>query len=426
MLRIKPLPKIRLRRHSRGMTESENEGRAGKHSAAEAKQIKISTEPKPVAMRWLCEGREIFPSMLEAIAAAKISINLETYIYTNGRIGGQFLAALTTAAARGVKVQVLVDAIGSWLLPEDFFSPLVAKGGEVRRFNPIHPLRFGVRDHRKLLICDGAVIFIGGFNMADEYDGDGITCGWCDLGLQIHSHDLAGELGDSFAELFAISRFKQNSWQQLKAFRHRRKIKAGQTRELLLAQPGRGASPFQMALYRDLREARSVRITSPYFLPTHRLRRELTRAARRGARVQLVLAGKSDVLISQLAARSLYRRLLKAGIEIYEYQPQILHTKLVCIDEAVYVGSSNFDIRSLNLNYEFMLRLGQPSVVTEAGEIFERLVRQSNKIEPATWQKSQTLWQRWKNHWAHFLLTRIDPFVALQHSRTLKMFHFRK
>ena len=123
-----------------------------------------------------------------------------------------------------------------------------------------------------------------------------------------------------------------------------------------MSHPGRGASPFQTALYQDLAVAREVRIVSAYFLPTRRLRRDLLRVARRGGRVQLILAGKSDVLVSQLAARSLYRRLLKAGVEIYEYQPQILHAKLILSDGVIYVGSSNLDIRSLNLNYELMLR----------------------------------------------------------------------
>jgi cardiolipin synthase len=370
-------------------------------------------------MRWLCEGREIFPAMLEAIAESKKTVRLETYTYTDGKIGRQFLAALTAAAHRGVDVQVLVDAIGSWLLPSDFFHPLIAAGAEVRFFNPIHPLRFSVRDHRKLLVCDDFVSFIGGFNVADEYDGDGVTCGWCDLGLQIRGHVLGTRLAHSFGELFALSRFQQKSWLQFRAFRRRRKIRKGPTRELLLAQPGRGASPFQIALYRDLRRAKHVRIVSPYFLPTHRLRRELMRVARQGGRVQLILAGKSDVLVSQLAARSLYRRLLKAGVEIYEYQPQILHTKLVCIDDVVYVGSSNFDIRSLNLNYELMLRLDHQPVTSQAGEIFTRLLGQSRIIQLEQWQKSQTFWQRWKNRWAHFLLTRIDPLVALQQFRTL-------
>jgi len=371
-------------------------------------------------MQWLCGGCEMFPAMLKAIASAQTSIQLETYIFADDKVGQSFREALLAAANRGVKVQVLVDAIGSWLLPDDFFKLLIDSGGKVRRFNPIHPLRFGVRDHRKLLICDEAVVFIGGFNLAAEYDGDGITCGWYDLGLKIESPELAAGLGGSFDELFALSGFHQKSWRKFRAFRRRRKIKASAKQELLLAQPGRGASPFQAALYRDLRGAKTVQIVSPYFLPTHRLRRDLMRVARRGGRVQLVLAAKTDVLVSQLAARSLYRRLLKAGVEIYEYQPQILHAKLVCIDGVVYAGSSNLDIRSLNLNYELMLRLEQAPTVSQAHEIFDRLLEQSSQINLVAWQKSRSLWQRWKDRWAHFLLTRIDPLVALQQFRSLK------
>ena len=150
--------------------------------------------PKTSALRWLCTGQEIFPAMLKAMAAAQKSIRLETYIYADGKLGRQFLAALLAAAQRGVRVRVLVDAMGSWLLPNDFFDPLVAAGGEVRRFNPLHLWRFGVRDHRKLLVCDESTIFLGGFNVADEYDGDGVTRGWCDVGVRIENPTLAVEL----------------------------------------------------------------------------------------------------------------------------------------------------------------------------------------------------------------------------------------
>jgi cardiolipin synthase len=150
------------------------------------------------------------------------------------------------------------------------------------------------------------------------------------------------------------------------------------------------------------------------------LRRDLLRVARRGGRVQLILAGQSDILVSQLAGRSLYHRLLKAGVEIYEYQPQVLHAKLILSDGAVYAGSSNLDIRSLNLNYELMLRLEDEAVAVEARGIFERLLKHSQRIQPWQWRKSQTFWQRWENHWAYFLLTRIDPLVALRQFRTMK------
>ncbi|MGO9585420.1 MAG: phospholipase D-like domain-containing protein, partial [Limisphaerales bacterium] len=243
---------------------------------------------------------------------------------------------------------------------------------------------------------------------------------WCDVGVRIENPALAGELAASFDELFARSDFRRHPLLRLRAFKRKRKPLQKPAGELLLSHPGRGASPFQAALYQDLSKAREVRIVSAYFLPTRRLWRDLLRVARRGGCVQLILAGQSDILVSQLAGRSLYRRLMKAGVEIYEYQPQILHAKMILSDGVVYAGSSNLDIRSLNLNYELMLRLEDGAAAVAAREIFEHLLQHSRRIERRRWRKSQTFWQRWKNHWAHFLLTRIDPLVALRQFRTMK------
>jgi cardiolipin synthase len=378
--------------------------------------------PEQPALEWLRTGEKNFPAMLAAIAAAQKSIQLETYIYEDGRLGRQFLAALLSAAGRGVRVRVLVDAMGSWLLPGAFFQPLIAAGAEVRRFNPLRFWRFGVRDHRKLLICDENVIFLGGFNVADDYDGDGVKSGWCDLGLRLENPALAKQLIASFDELFKLADFHRRPLLRWRVFKRKRKRdqqkKSGC--ELLLSRPGRGASPFQSALYHDLATAQHVRIISAYFLPTRRLLRDLRRAARRGARVQLILAGKSDVLVSLLAARSLYHRLLKAGVEIYEYQPQILHAKLMLVDGATYAGSSNLDIRSLNLNYELMLRLEDKTVSAEAQEIFEETLNHSKRIELHQWRKLRTFWQRWRDYWARFILARIDPLVALRQFHAVK------
>ena len=378
------------------------------------------TAPPPPAPQWLCAGREIFPALLAALAAGRTSIQLETYFYADGRLGRQVLAALVAAAQRGVRVQVLVDAGGSWYLSDRFFDPLVAAGGEMRRFNPLHLWRFGVRDHRKLLICDAAVIFVGGFNVADEYDGDGLTHGWYDLGLRLEDPRLAHELAASFAELFALARFHRKPMLRLRPFRPKRPPEPPGAGRLLTTHPGRGASRFQTALAHDLATARDVRIISAYFLPTRRVRRDLVRVVRRGGRVQLLLAGRSDVPVSQMAARSLYLRLLRAGVEIYEYQPQILHAKLVLVDGITYAGSSNLDLRSLNLNYELMLRLSDPATAAGAAALFAQALQHSRKIERGPWKKSQTLWQRTRNHWAHFLLARIDPYVALRQFRNLR------
>src|SRR5207249_7744058 len=117
-----------------------------------------------------------------------------------------------------------------------------------------------------------------------------------------------------------------------------------------------------------------------------RIRRALTRVVRRGGRVQLVLAGKSDVLVSQLAGQSLYRRFLKAGVEIFEYQPQILHTKLIIIDDVVYLGSANLDQRSLNINYELMIRFQNAEVAARAREVFQNTLKHSQQITSESWR----------------------------------------
>ena len=370
-----------------------------------------------MALRWLRNGEEIFPAMLEAIRSARMSLRLETYIYTDGRIGREFLVELLAATRRGVRVRVLVDAFGSWLLPDDFFAPLTAAGAEVHFFNPLRLWRMAVRNHRKLLVIDDSVVIVGGFNISDEYDGDGVTRGWCDFGARIESGALAGELAASFDGLFALADFHRRPLLRLRAFKLKRPTRHKTAGELLLSFPGRGTSPFQAALRHDLARARETRLMTAYFLPTRRVRRSLMHAARKGRRVQLILAGHSDVLISQLAARSLYHRLLKAGVEIYEYQPQILHAKMIITDDIAYLGSSNLDIRSLNLNYELMLRFEDKTIAEGARNIFERTLKQSRRIEPESWLKSLTWWQRWQFQWAHFLLARIDPFVALRQFR---------
>ena len=375
--------------------------------------------PAP-APQWLRTGQEIFPAMLAAIHAARESVRLETYIYTDGKIGRKFREALTHAARRGVRVSVLVDALGCWLLPDTFFEPLIAAGGTVHRFNPLRLWRFGVRDHRKLLVCDGRIAFAGGFNLADEYDGDGVNHGWCDLGVRVENNILAGELAASFDELFALADFRRKPLLRLRAFKRRRKasvLPAGTSS--LSNLPGPDASPLRAALLHDLARAHDVRIITAYFLPTRKLRRALLRVARRGGRVQLILAGKSDVLVAQLAGRNLYRRLLSAGVEIYEYQPQILHAKLVVADQVAYAGSANFDVRSLKLNYEVMLRF-EAETAAAARNIFDDVLKHCRKIELPHWRASQSFWQRWQQHWAHFLLTRLDVFCALRQFQALE------
>ena len=219
--------------------------------------------------------------------------------------------------------------------------------------------------------------------------------------------------------MFARADFKHKRFIRLRkrAANHPESVHAG---ELLLSGPGRGRSPIKLALRKDLLQARSAQIIAAYFLPPLRLRRALMEVARRGGRVQLILPGKSDVPLIQLAAHSLYQRLLRAGVEIYEYQPQILHTKLVIAGDVAYAGSSNLDTRSLNINYELLVRLTDERVVAEAREIFAEHLSRSRQVHRMLWRKSRTFWNKLRERLAYLFFAKLDPYVAWRQLKAME------
>ena len=366
--------------------------------------------PPRSAFRWLRTGEEVLDAMRSAIEKARRTVRLEIYIFDDTAVGQAFRDALAAAAAQGVRVQVLLDAVGSFSLAEAFWEPLRAAGGEVRWFNPLTLERLSYRDHRKILVVDDALAFVGGCNIAAEYSGDGVTRGWRDLGLQTNGA-LAVELAASFDAMFERADFKHKRLQRLR--RSNAEGKAGdQNWQLLLSGPGRGHRILKRTLARDLVEADSIQIISGYFLPTWRIRRELRRVARRGGRVQLILSGKSDVALAQLASQHLYRGLMRAGVEIYEYQPQVLHAKLVIADDVVYAGSANLDTRSLSINYELLVRVANLKLAEEARAIFSSDLRHCLRIDPAAWPRSRNFVRKLLEYLACAILSRLDPSFA--------------
>ena len=378
---------------------------------------RMYAETADIPRTWMCSGKEVFPSMIAAMEAATRSISLEIYIYTGGTLGKRFLDVLVRAAKRGIVVRVMVDALGAMSLPTAFWKPLREAGGDVRQFNPLSLHRYGIRDHRKLLVCDSRVAYVGGFNIADQYDGDGISSGWYDLGLKLEG-PMARELEASFEELFAKADFRHKRFMRLRRSSARRAVFAANER-LLLSGPGRGSSPFKRTFTKDLAAGREVKIIMAYFLPTWRIRRELAGVVHRGGTVELILPGKTDVMVSQLAAQSLYRRILRGGINIFEYEPQILHAKLIIIDDIVYVGSANLDQRSLQINYELMIRFHDRLFADQARAVFAGVQRNCRQITRERWRGAQTLWRSIKQRWAYLLLVRIDPYIARRQWRDL-------
>lgn len=360
---------------------------------------------------WHGTGQDLLGAKLRAIEGAAVSVCFETFLFTESDVGHRFRSALAAAARRGVRVRLIVDAVGSFGLGRDYFDALVAAGGAMRWFNELRLASFSFRDHRKLLVVDDTLAFVGGCNIAPEYAGDGITVGWRDGGV-----GLRGPVAAVLAAEFDCQweRAIGHHWTfPHGGMRQRAPAGGGPEVEALFIKPGFGRNPLREALWQDLATAKDVAITAAYFLPPHRLRQRLAQAVARGARVRLLLAGKSDVRLMQLASRSLYRRLVQKGIELWEYQPQVLHAKTIVVDDIVFVGSSNLDPRSLRINFEVMLRIQHPELAAAVRQQFEADVAQrAIPITRDALQQARSWWERLKQRLAYWLLARLDPELA--------------
>ena len=367
--------------------------------------------------RWLGCGDAAFAAMTALIDGASQSVCLESYLVRAGEPATTLVAALTRARGRGVRVRVLYDAFGSEGLPETFFAALRAVGGEVGVFSPARRLRLAFRDHRKLLVCDAQRAIVGGLNIGPEYVGDGVRKGWRDLALQIEG-PIVLALAASFEAMYALAPMSAAALVEFRRQARALPTNAGAVR-LLTSGPGWPPGRLRRQLRVDLAQARDVRCMASYFLPPLRIRHALRRCAARGGQVLLLLAGKTDVPVARYAAEHLYGRMLAGGAQLFEYQPQIMHAKLFIMDDTVYIGSCNLDRRSLNINYELLLRLEWPELAALGRELFADALAHSTPVAEALWSANRSWWARLRARAAYWLLTRIDPLLARRPLRSL-------
>jgi cardiolipin synthase len=369
---------------------------------------------------WHSSGHALLEAKLAAIAQAKRTVRMETYIYTDEDIGRRFRAALIEAARRGVQVWLLVDAVGGMNLKKNYFADLCAlPNAAMKWFNAPSLGTWAFRDHRKLVAIDSEIAFVGGCNIAEDYHGDGVTHGWRDGGVRMDG-PVAAELEAEFEVQFKSADEKQ--WRVLKQKKQLTKKRGARNPSIqpLFIHPGFGQSPLRDAVRLDLRNAKDIAVTSAYFLPTRGFLRQFTDAVRRGARMRLMLGGKSDVRLMQLATQAMFSKLLRSGIEVYEYQPQILHAKLLVIDDVVYVGSSNLDPRSLRINFEIMIRVHDPELAARARQQFDDDVKLASMVTSETvWDAS--LWELIAQRVARWILGRLDPRVSENMLRRLQL-----
>jgi cardiolipin synthase len=300
-------------------------------------------------------GGDFFPALFQTFRNAMHSILLEFYMIKNDGIGNAFAEELLSAAGRGVKVSLIYDYIGCIDTPSSYFKRLETGGVRCLPFNKpafkrLHWL--DKRNHRKIAIIDGKTAYLGGLNVGDEYAGYGESPKrWRDFGMRLD--------GPAVGELLLLFR---RTWQKEcpaeATVQFEAEVPAADAGDadvmIVNGAPHHNRSIIRSAFRMAIAGAsESIRIVTPYFIPGPRVVRSLLRAAARGVKVQIVLPAISDVPFVKLASRAYLAPLLKAGVEIFEREGTILHSKVMLIDDSsVTIGSANLDYRSFHRNYE--------------------------------------------------------------------------
>ncbi len=347
-------------------------------------------------------------ALIELIDEAQQSLDLVFYIYEPDTSGKRVRDALANAAQRGVRVRLIVDGFGS-SANANFFQPLTEANGEFRTFSAKWSRRYLIRNHQKILIADGNAAMLGGFNIADDYFTPERGDGWSDLGLVIRGAALA-DLERWFDTLFQWVAERQAPWRSIRLAVRDWNPQGNQV-QVLIGGPTLGLSSWASSILSDLDNGNRLDMMMAYFSPAAGVIFKIAEIAKRGA-ASLVLAGKSDNGATIGAARSLYKFLLKRKTKLWEFSHAKLHTKLVVIDDVTYIGSANFDMRSLYLNLEVMLRI-------EDAEFAERMrqyiAHHRDHSEPVTleWHRKKAGLinrVRWVLSW--FLVAVVDYTVT--------------
>lgn len=305
-------------------------------------------------------------ALMDMVANATQRIDALFYIVSNDAIGRDFVAALTAKAHNGVQVRLIIDRLGTLRPPRRALSKLIAAGGEVHYFSPFVRLpshsHLNLRNHRKILIIDDVAVFGGGMNVGHEYLGEGSDV-WTDLAFTLRGPAVA-----SFIDVFESDWSgtggggrDTNSAQQPHT--------GGAVAQLVPAGPDLHHDGLHDGLVNAIHRATDrVWIVTPYFLPTDTLLEALSVAGRRGVDVRVILPRRSNQRIADFARGAYLRDLQNAGCRIMQFGPGMLHAKTSVIDNIALVGSANFDVRSMLLNFEDMLVLHDPDSVSKLAE----------------------------------------------------------
>jgi cardiolipin synthase len=354
-------------------------------------------------------GPRRLQALLDLIDGAQASLRILYYIYADDDSGRRVNEAICAAAHRGVAVAVIVDGFGSDTAGSAFFEPLRGCGVRVCRFSPKFGRRYLLRNHQKLALADGESIIVGGFNVEDDYFGRGADESWRDLGLLVEG-EAAGRLAGYFDALEEWIR-ADGKLRHLDRALARWSEREGPVR-WLIGGPTRRLSPWARTIRADMRAAAQVDVIAAYFAPSPTMLRHLDRAGKSGGAVRVVTAAKSDNAATVAAARFTYAGLLRKGVRVFEYQPTKLHTKLYRVDDAIHVGSANFDMRSLFINLELMLRIEDRAFAAHVRGYIDGEIAKSREITQAVYKAETGAWQRVKQFGAYLVVAVADPTIS--------------
>jgi cardiolipin synthase A/B len=360
----------------------------------------------------IISGKDRLQALLAMISGATTSLRLFYYIFADDAVAVNVRDALIAARRRGVRVWLIVDGFGSAKTPESFYAPLVQAGATVARFSPRWGRHYLLRNHQKMLIADEASAMIGGANVAvDYYPESEQANGWHDLSLLVE-----GQSAERLARYFdRLRRWVTMEKQSIRGLVHilgRRSDRTGALR-WLMGGPFQRLSPLVRTMKLDLDRANRLDMIQAYFAPNWGMLRRIGRIVKnRGGIARVVTAGKSDNQTTIAAARYCYRRLLSRGVSIYEYLPQKLHMKLIIVDDIVYIGSANFDVRSLFINTEIMFRIEDRAFAEKARTVFGAHLAACEAITDAVHRKRGGLLSRLRWLLSYYLVSTVDFTVT--------------
>lgn len=376
-------------------------------------------DPDPFSLEAAGQSLAFYPAgsdrreaMMAILHDATVSLKLAFYIFAEDSVSREVRDSLVAAAQRGVAVTLIIDRFGS-AASNAFLDPIARAGGTFHCFSARWTQRYLVRNHQKMIIADDRIALFGGFNIEDDYFAPPQEGGWNDLAISVEGSAVAG-LTEWFDKLATWTRddgsprFRAIT-KAVKRWDWSVEEDGGRAR-WLVGGPTRGLSTWARCVTRDMVQGDRLDMFMAYFSPPRHLLKRMGRIARKG-HTRLVMAAKSDNNATLGASRILYGYLLRHGAHIWEFEPTKLHTKLIVLDDTVYLGSANFDMRSLYINLELMLEVKDAALAERMRQFVTDHIAASEAITPELHRERATPWNRFR-WWCGWVLVSVIDYTV--------------